>query len=277
MSSGGIEPPTCRLRGGYSADLSYELNAWICNFHRAQRWAGRELNPRDSLNNRVTAGSGPLPGYRPDIFRRSPRPKNEKGRVPTWGTRPFSAAPRSSRSLLRGQVPPRTYRCDRSEACAVARSRTQTRVLQRGSVRRTNQVSADVCASRTTRFVSSTSFRPLQPRRRDFDFRWRRARHRCCDNNRARVGSSREKNKKTHLFRLVALQIAKSKTCVRARASAIARCQARRDPRPICTNWKPKRPLMQRCPLVTEDSTGEPTFTIALSCTCSVTAHPTPQ
>src|SRR5437763_12653219 len=43
------------------------------------------------------------------------------------------------------------------------------------------------------------------------------------------------------------------------------------------TNWKPKRPLTQRFPRVTSWSSGEVTFTIASSWTCSVRLHPTPQ
>ena len=44
-----------------------------------------------------------------------------------------------------------------------------------------------------------------------------------------------------------------------------------------CTNANPKRPLMQRWPLVTELSHGEVTFTISLSCTWSSSSQPTPQ
>ena len=43
------------------------------------------------------------------------------------------------------------------------------------------------------------------------------------------------------------------------------------------TNWKPKRPLMQRWPSVTDESSGEVTFTIVLSWTCSESVQPTPQ
>lgn len=45
----------------------------------------------------------------------------------------------------------------------------------------------------------------------------------------------------------------------------------------LCTKSKPKRPLMHRWPFVTVDSSGEVTFRIEPSCTCSVRAHPTPQ
>src|SRR5207245_1274886 len=40
---------------------------------------------------------------------------------------------------------------------------------------------------------------------------------------------------------------------------------------------KPKRPLMQRCPPVTETSAGEVTFTMRLSWTWSESVQPTPQ
>ena len=43
------------------------------------------------------------------------------------------------------------------------------------------------------------------------------------------------------------------------------------------TNSKPKRPLMHRWPSVTDESSGEVTFTIRLSWTCRSTAQPTPQ
>ena len=45
----------------------------------------------------------------------------------------------------------------------------------------------------------------------------------------------------------------------------------------FCTNSKPKRPLMQRFPFVTEESVGESTFTMRLSCTVSESTQPTPQ
>src|SRR4051812_38308460 len=46
---------------------------------------------------------------------------------------------------------------------------------------------------------------------------------------------------------------------------------------PGCTKRQPKRPLMQRLPRVIELSSGEVDFTIAPSCSCSVSVHPTPQ
>src|SRR6266508_2052868 len=45
----------------------------------------------------------------------------------------------------------------------------------------------------------------------------------------------------------------------------------------FCTNSKPNRPLMHRCPRVMSWSSGEVTFTIALSWTWSSRSHPTPQ
>ncbi len=44
-----------------------------------------------------------------------------------------------------------------------------------------------------------------------------------------------------------------------------------------CTNWNPKRPLMQRWPSVIEESSGEVTFTTELSWTWRVRVQPTPQ
>ena len=43
------------------------------------------------------------------------------------------------------------------------------------------------------------------------------------------------------------------------------------------TNSNPNRPLMQRWPSVTDESSGEVTFTIVLSWTCRSSVQPTPQ
>jgi hypothetical protein len=43
------------------------------------------------------------------------------------------------------------------------------------------------------------------------------------------------------------------------------------------TNWKPKRPLTQRWPSVTDESFGEVTLTMSLSWTWRLTVQPTPQ
>src|SRR6185369_2648400 len=43
------------------------------------------------------------------------------------------------------------------------------------------------------------------------------------------------------------------------------------------TCWKPNRPLMHRCPCVTEWSDGLETLTICPCCTCSSRLQPTPQ
>ena len=43
------------------------------------------------------------------------------------------------------------------------------------------------------------------------------------------------------------------------------------------TNSKPNRPFTHRCPLVTSWSSGDVTFTILLSWTCSSRLQPTPQ
>jgi hypothetical protein len=48
-----------------------------------------------------------------------------------------------------------------------------------------------------------------------------------------------------------------------------------RGPR-FWTNWKPTRPLMQRWPSVTDESSGESTLTIVLSWTWRLSAQPTP-
>src|SRR4051794_17448485 len=50
-----------------------------------------------------------------------------------------------------------------------------------------------------------------------------------------------------------------------------------RPPRSFLTNWKPKRPLMQRLLEVTGWSSGDVTLTISLSCSCSSRLQPTPQ
>src|SRR4029079_8142001 len=49
-----------------------------------------------------------------------------------------------------------------------------------------------------------------------------------------------------------------------------------RGPR-FWTNWKPNRPFTQRWPSVTDESIGDVTLTISLSCTCRSRTQPTPQ
>src|SRR5256885_17081486 len=46
---------------------------------------------------------------------------------------------------------------------------------------------------------------------------------------------------------------------------------------PFCTNCHPNRPFTHKLPTVIELSSGDVAFTITLSCTCSVSVHPTPQ